>query len=50
MLSELNYHKAKSPDDLVMLWYKQNDAVLREADQKAFDRLTPELRTLVNGR
>lgn len=31
-----------------MLWYHKNDAVIREADQKAFDRLPPALRGIVN--
>lgn len=35
-------------DDLVMLWIEQNDAVQREADQKAFDALPSEIRAIVN--
>lgn len=48
MLSESNFHNATEPEQLVMLWYRQNDAGLREADQKAFDQLTKELRAIVN--
>jgi hypothetical protein len=47
-MHEGNYHKATRPDDLVMLWHRQNDAVLRLADQKAFDALPPALRSIVN--
>lgn len=46
--NEHNYHKAKFPDELVILWISQNDTLLREADQKAFDQLSPELREIVN--
>ena len=48
MLSELNYHKAKEPSELVMLWTRQNDVVIREADQKAFDKLPAIIRAIVN--
>jgi hypothetical protein len=47
-MHEGNYHKATSPDQLVMLWHRQNDAVIRLADQKAFDALPLALRTIVN--
>ncbi len=38
----------REAEDFVALWLKQNDAVEREADQKAFDALPPVLRELVN--
>lgn len=40
--------RIKEPEDYVKLWLRQNDAVCRLADQKAFDALPEMLRKIVN--